>query len=451
MILDGTVVPPEQICVCDLSGWTRPEDTKDYIVTENDGTTSTISMPIAAAIDPVLGRLTLPGSATATDIRMSYSFGWPGDIGAGTYNRQTAFDNINDRDITWHIGVSKTDALLPGEIVGTVSDAVSLWNAQPAGTVGVISIMDNSIFTENLTDANSINIPEGSRLFIVAGQWPRMPVMDSVPGHMERQIGQLVLDQTRASFVGNMSITGTAPFDSELGGEFFLNGISIQGNVLIESGNLSSVRVDHCTSFPSKGGISIGANNQDLSVFVNRSVTGRISTTSSLEQIQIEDSVVQGNVEAILAENCPITVLQSTILGTCRCLNVTVSSSIFNARLVARRKQVGCIRYSYVEPTSQTPRKFRCQPDMAVRDLPASEHDAVEALLHPSFTSTDEFNPAYCQLSRTCAQEIKQGGEGGTEMGAWNMLEQPCRFANLRAQIDEYIRFGMKLGIESAT
>jgi hypothetical protein len=67
--------------------------------------------------------------------------------------------------------------------------------------------------------------------------------------------------------------------------------------------------------------------------------------------------------------------------------------------------------------------------------------------LQPRFTSTHYGDPGYAQLSQTCAPEIRTGGEDGSEMGVFYYLKQPQREANLRASLDEYLRFGLEAGI----
>jgi hypothetical protein len=50
-------------------------------------------------------------------------------------------------------------------------------------------------------------------------------------------------------------------------------------------------------------------------------------------------------------------------------------------------------------------------------------------------------------LSRRSAVEIGQGADDQAEMGAFQDLYQPQRKANLRARLDEYLRFGLDAGI----
>ncbi len=44
-----------------------------------------------------------------------------------------------------------------------------------------------------------------------------------------------------------------------------------------------------------------------------------------------------------------------------------------------------------------------------------------------------------------------EGADDGAEMGAFNMLKQPQREANLRASLDEFLRLGLEAGIIHVT
>ena len=64
-----------------------------------------------------------------------------------------------------------------------------------------------------------------------------------------------------------------------------------------------------------------------------------------------------------------------------------------------------------------------------------------------SFTSLRYGDAAYCQLSAACPVEITEGADDQVEMGAFHGLYQRRREANLRAALDEYLRFGLEAGI----
>ena len=95
------------------------------------------------------------------------------------------------------------------------------------------------------------------------------------------------------------------------------------------------------------------------------------------------------------------------------------------------------MRFSYVPPGSQTPRRFECQP--------ATEAD--ELRVQPQFTSERFGDPAYGQLSARCVREILAGADGEREMGAYNGLFAPQRETNLNVRLEEYLRFGLEAGV----
>jgi hypothetical protein len=95
------------------------------------------------------------------------------------------------------------------------------------------------------------------------------------------------------------------------------------------------------------------------------------------------------------------------------------------------------VRFSYVPPGSQTPRRYKCQP--------ACKADALR--VRPQFNSLRYGDPDYGQLSLRCAVEIRRGADDEAEMGAFHDLYQPQRETNLRVALDEYLRFGLEAGI----
>jgi hypothetical protein len=135
-------------------------------------------------------------------------------------------------------------------------------------------------------------------------------------------------------------------------------------------------------------------------------------------------------------------------------------NSVFSACLNVARRQLGCMRFCYVQTGCRTPRRYRCQPDLvtqAVKDrrLNPIEEEAEIACerlrVRPQFTSHRYGKPAYAQLARTCAEEITRGADDEAEMGAFHDLFQPQREANLRARLDEFTPAGMDAGIIFAT
>jgi hypothetical protein len=114
-----------------------------------------------------------------------------------------------------------------------------------------------------------------------------------------------------------------------------------------------------------------------------------------------------------------------------------VPTSAPYAPVLAVKLQEGCVRFSYLPPRSRVPKPFHCQPQ--------KPEDA--ARVRPLFNSLRYGDADYCQLALRCAVEIKQGADDQSEMGAFHDLYQPQRISNLRARLDEYLRFGLEAGI----
>jgi hypothetical protein len=156
----------------------------------------------------------------------------------------------------------------------------------------------------------------------------------------------------------------------------------------------------------------------------------------------------------------PTSLERMTVLGAVDVKELTLASeSIFAGPISARRHQAGCVRFSFVPDGSRTPRRYHCQPDLALSQrarelgyasgcsLPESERSGILARTYPSFENTHYGDPQYAQLDAHCADEIREGAEDDSEMGAFCFLQQPQRETNLRASLKEYLRFGLEAGI----
>ena len=150
------------------------------------------------------------------------------------------------------------------------------------------------------------------------------------------------------------------------------------------------------------------------------------------------------------------------MLGTTSVHELDASESIFSDAVVADRRQSGCVRFSYVPPGSQTPRRYRCQPDLGMRravdealkadpSLTQAQQASIKAYvagwLQPSFSASTYGRPEYCQLRLACPKEIRTGAADGSEMGAYCHTKQPQRESNLRIRLDEYLPFGLEAGV----
>jgi hypothetical protein len=124
---------------------------------------------------------------------------------------------------------------------------------------------------------------------------------------------------------------------------------------------------------------------------------------------------------------------------------ISASNTIFTDTVFARRRQEGCMRFSYIPEGSMTPRRYRCQPENGTIKTNPNKARSTKNI-HPKFTSVTYGDPTYAQLHKNVDIKIFQGADNESEMGAFNNLYQPQRIKNLESALDEYLRFGMEAG-----
>jgi hypothetical protein len=287
--------------------------------------------------------------------------------------------------------------------------------------------MDSRTYQEDLTTAaKRIQIPEGSQLVIVAAGWPA----GTVNGAPVRRTGELAPGDVRTHLRGTIEAIGTASTNSASPGRLILNGVLIEGAVKVLPGNLGALQLTHCTLVPGSSSLSVG-DNPGLSIDLTRVISGDVTSGTAARTLRLRDCIVDGAVSGR-----DVQVDASTIFGTTQAQTLNASNSILLGKATAERRQEGCVRFTYLPFDSQSPRRYRCQPD-----------DITQAArVRPRFESTRYGDPAYAQLATACAREIVSGADDEGEMGAWHFVQAPLRVRSLRLALEEYLRFGLEAG-----
>jgi hypothetical protein len=438
-----TETPAQQILVADLSLWQRPPKTKSYTAAGSDASTT---RKIAVALDPVLGRLTFPAGQEPHAVEVSSAYGFPGDLGGGPYDRSEHLDTDLAARVTWQRGVGRELTPVQDEIVPTVADAIAAWNAEPAGTVGVIAVLDCRTYGEALP---AIELGPGDELLVVAADWPGP----------DRTPGTWVPSGRRPHLAADVTVTAAAAGEGEIAGRLRLDGLLVEGSVRVLGGDLGLLRLADCTFVPAPTTLVVESSgspdgdNGALEVALERTITGGIQLAAAVPELSLDTCIVQADA-AVSAPDASTRIDSSTILGATDVRSLNAENSIFTGPVTATRRQVGCVRFCFVprDPATATPRRYRCQPDLAVRDVKDPDVEAsIVARLVPVFTSTAYGDPAYCQLGARCPVEIRTGAEDGSEMGTFMFLHQPQRLANVRVALDEYLRLGLEAGVVPVT
>jgi hypothetical protein len=461
--LNNVKVLPEEIAICDLSdpnpaipdGWPRPPAVKNY---------GGVPRNIKIGVDPRLGRLALPKGVAPTPVEVAYAYGFSGDVGAGPYDRSallTGWMAQGGRKVNWQMGVTKNAALIasapnPAQLTTTLSDAVSKWKAFAGATpkaFGLITILDSDTYVEDLVGANSVDVPATCVLAIVAADWPVLKDAHNVPF---RRIGDFVPTGLRPTLQGSISMCGLA---GAVKGELTLDGLQVTGNATVLVGDLGRLRLGHMSVVPSSSfsvnpSVTPATQNTELAVEIASSIQGPITLPETVPTLTLVNSIVasaltgDGSKPAIVANGSDVNIQMSTIMGTTNVRSLEAGNSILLGLVTAIRRQIGCVRFSYVPDASTTGRRYHCQPDLALAaEKNSALYPGIRLRLQPVFTSVDFGQPGYAQLALNCAREISAGADDGAEMGAFDYLKQPQREANLRSSLDEYLRFGLEAGI----
>lgn len=469
-------VPARDIYVCDIP---------DAVELANPA-------PRAVALDLRRGRAAFPAGLAVQRVWLHGAHGSVADIGGGPYDRGAALraasaqlsggtavdaDHAGFFDASvWQVGVSH---LLPADgttLFGTLRAAVTAWNALPAGRTGVIVVMD-SLSEIDTASALELRIGEGSSLMVVSGQWPALQIPGAPPGSLARQPGRFEARQVRAHWQGHLRVVGQAPAQASTGGALFLHGLLLQGPVTV-AGNLGQLELAHCTLLPDTvlgaRHLNVGADSPRLNLRLLACQSAPLALTGPVRGVEVSDSLVglaDGTltVPALDAAAAPLDLQRSSFFGAVNGLTLKASDCIFDATVRAVRRQTGCVRFCYVTPDSEVPRRYRCQPQLETdtqlealraqaraenREVTAAEEAAlraeVQASVRPLFLSRRYGDPALGQLEARCPRPIREGASSGAEMGAFEHLKQPQREANLRDALHEYLRLGLSASVHHA-
>lgn len=399
------------------------------------------------AIDPVLGRIAFPPDQLPANPRVSFHCGFSLAMGGGEYERRKTF-------------------ALSGSATA-VNQGGSLQSALAgASGGGIVELVDSGRYQEAL----SIALDADAKLEL-RGANGRRPAL-----------------------ILNTDCT----IELKPGAELTLNGLLIAGGRLRVTTTAGAqekppvLRLRHCTLVPglslmpggaaaTPGAPSLGID-ANATVVIEQCILGGLRCERSVT-VKISNSIVDATAPDQVAFSAAggsaaggvLTVINSTMIGCVHSERIELASnSIFFARpgtgwlhpVISEQNQQGCVRFSFLPLSSVVPRRYRCQPDLAVTaaltaaDVPKGSLSdaqrkkitlATQARVRPAFTTLRYGAPAYCQLGGFAPKEIRSGAEDEAEMGAFHDVFAPQRESNLRIRLQEYLRFGLEAGVFYAT
>jgi len=445
------------------------------------------------AIDPVLGRIAFPLSqAPRREVKVTYRYGFAADIGGGEYSRPAApLPPIFERVPIWADGQPGT-----GKVV-TIASELAAWRKRSpragkpkaaaksldaaADTVRqperalVIELMTSGIYEGRF----DLTLEESETVAIVAapGARPVLWLSDESAGSADsitirgRRGSRMILDGLlvagRGIEVGDALDETTRGGQQEMVGSDGLCEVWIRHSTLVPGGSLSPNCDPRRPSEP-----SLILDDTSACTRIEASIVGAIRVlhergTHEPTPLSIADSIIDATSEdrfAIGGESgqvafAEITILRSTVVGRVAAHAVRAAEdSIFASRLEVARRQIGCIRFSYVPSDSRTPRRYGCEPDGALLrvdedimrlDTPMSvseraalaaqrKAEARESVV-PRFQSIRYGSPAYLRLADYVSGRIRRGAHDESEMGVYHDLFEPQRHSLLSDRLAEFV------------
>jgi hypothetical protein len=427
-----TPIPASRIIPADLTDW-RYRPANNHV-----------------ALDPELGRIAFPPEQLPQgDVYVTYNYAFAADMGGGEYPRPLVYSPSTR---IYQVGV--------GCEFSSIHDASEQWREQKPVNA-VIELIDSSVYQEQV----HLAIPARHSLELRASSGAR-PVLLHLDLHATRPDAITVAGESHSRFT--------------------LDGVTVVGRGIQVSGELDTLAIRHSTLVPGwslhpdctprrTNEPSLALNNLTANVKIDHSILGGIQIYQQKQDVDpirlrvansIIDSTHRQNAFVINAPEdriapAAIHFHHCTVIGKVQTHSVILAeNSIFIGELRVARRQQGCVRFCYISPSSRTPQRFHCQPDL-VEQAAASEAKAqslsvedtrslvrVEGLrVEPQFLSTRYGTPNYCRLADDCAAEITAGADDRSEMGVFHNLYAPQRANNLRTRLFEYTPAACDAGI----
>lgn len=350
---------------------------------------------IRLVIDPERGRFLFLGDPPEPEVTVMYHYGFPGELGAGTYDR---------RDVE----NCEPDQLIP-EGGGSLPGASIL-------TDGINQIEDSKTYllNEDITGIEELTLQASNR------KRPYLRLQDNWV--LETPVDQDALLELEGLWIGG---EGAEPRELILQGDYEC--IVISHSTLDPGGDTD---VTGNTIFP----IHLIIEATVETMIIDASITGPIYTRNEglVEKLIVRDSIIQSVDSTLPAINLnagEVEIDRTTIFGGMEIHRLQASDTVVTGSVTVHDTQNGCFRFSAAPAESRLPKPY--ESFLFVKDT------------NHWFTSRRFGNPGYGQLSETAPLDLHRGAENGSEMGAFNSQIVPIKHDSLQAKVEEYMPFGL--------
>lgn len=425
-------IPPEKLLVTDLSTWRPPAATRSYRPSSGGDPQE---LPIAAAVDPVLGRLAFPAGKLPAKVWVSYYYGCTSELGGGGYDREAELPLLEGDSATVYLHLD------PGDPDGVLRQTLRF--PSDGRRRLVIELPDSQSYA-----ICPQSVPAGMQLELRAKNRQR-PLLSA-----------LAAPDAPAAPVQPAAVWTVTLAE---GASLTLNGLLLPCGLSLVPATIAplvpattapllsaALSLVHCTLVP---GNALTAANPfaTLALSIQRSITGFLGPSfagpaDSGLVLTVSDSILDGAganlqraVQARSARMQHVTVLGSVQVDV---LSAT-SDSLFCGPVVAPGSKPGGVSSCYLQKDGL---------DLG-RSVDLTKLSDFHCLTSPPpwFTSSQYGTPGYGQLHALCAPEIRRGASDEGELGALHNLYAAQREDNLLSCRDDYVRFGMTLNLFYAT
>jgi hypothetical protein len=396
LVLDGgTPQPPHAVVGAGLEAWA-------------DG--ATVGADVEVLVDPALGLVELadPAGHDLEVRRVNYGILFP--VGAGTHDRSSRIPDAGPAPI------------------GTTSPVLS-------AVTGDRVFGDSRTYTPT-TAASRIDVTGAARLWASDRERPFV-LLRPAPGGTAIEIraqGTGASLELNGLWLGAL-LRGTAAggplCELRLTGSFDRVALS---DVTVDPGGTQAALVgDPAVVIPHLRLILAGPV-EDL--VLDRCILGSVHETAAgtgssvactAARVAITDSVLLplGTDPVLSLASAEVHIDRTTVLGAVRLGRADINDSIVDGVLEVQDAQNSCLSFSMVRSGARTPSPYECVV------LP-------DGLPRGSFESVRFGDAGLAVLTPTCPESVREGGEGGTEMGVFHRALVPIKTADLSAKVAEF-------------
>ncbi|PRQ03167.1 hypothetical protein [Enhygromyxa salina] len=384
----------------------------------------------ALIVDPARGTVISQSTDSANMIAPVLHYGFPGEVGAGTYDRRESIELS---------GVTPLDD--GGDDVGRVTVLLDPTN-------GVEELVNNKTFevdlASDLTEVEDYRLQAKNltRSYLLysndtAGELTSWTI-NAATKLLPTDLRCLVLEGLWIGLEDSSVDTTLAPVTA------------VEGRLIL-SGTWDRVEISHCTLdpggelVPDDEGLTKAIQYVTLEIagfieelIIDRSIVGPIVGTSeevdgcAVGKLTIRDSIVLATdpavIQAIDIKLGEIHMERSTVIGGVTANRIYASDSLITGAGIITDRQHGCFRFS-AGVQGGWPHPYE--------SYLFSQFDPVW------FESARFGDSNLLRLTELAPAEIQTGAENHCEMGVWNHLFDDIKRADLRAKFGEFMPFDL--------